>query len=140
MHNKNEAVVENKNSLAYPTRTLDPPITIVEQAKEIEKAQETIKSSVNSKLDVIVKQIRSLQEEAKRIVDEANENIELHKVSCNFEKRPGETIHLYEKEGSNSLYFSRLSPGDWSGNPPNRYLGSYIMEYDRSFKMVEKNF
>lgn len=137
MHNKNEPVVENKNSLAYPTRTLDPPITIVEQAREIEKAQEAIKNTVNTKLDVIVKQIRSLQEEAQRIVDEAKENIELHKVSCNFEKRPGETIYLYEKESNNTLYFSRLSPEDWGERPPNRYLGSYKMDYDRSFKRIE---
>lgn len=135
MHNKQEAIVENKSSLPYPTRTLDPPISIVEQAKEIEKAQESIKSSVNNKLDVILKQIKSLQEEAKKIVNEANENIELHKIPCNFEKRIGETVHLYEKSNMNR-YFSRLSPEDWQGNPPNRYLGSYVMNYDKSFKKV----
>jgi hypothetical protein len=61
-----DPIVENKAFLEYPIRTLDPPISIVDRAKEIEKADQWIQAGVNQKLDVILKQIRSLQKSCKR--------------------------------------------------------------------------
>lgn len=135
-HNKNEPVVENKNSLTYPSRTLDPPITIVDQAKEIEKATDRIKTDINSKLDMIVKQIKFLQDEARKIINDAYDNIELHKIPCNFQKIPGEVIYLYDK-GGEALYFSRLSPEDWNNNPPHIYKGTYKLKADKLFEKIQ---
>ncbi|MCG8570088.1 MAG: DUF2452 domain-containing protein [Spirochaetes bacterium] len=134
-HNKKEPEVKNKNTLPYPSRTLDPPISIVEQAKEIEKAEKMLSLQVNGKLELIVKQIRFLQEEARKIIEEAHHDLNLHKVKCNFVKIPGETIHLYEK-ADHSLYFSRLSFQDWQGEPPHVYKGSYQFREDHSFVKI----
>ena len=130
-HNKREPVVENKRSLAYPTRTLDPPITLVDRAKEIETAHESIRSHVDSKLELILKQIQALQAEAKEIVAAASRDVELHKVKCNFEKQVGQSIYLYEKE-SGEKYFSLISPQEWNP-PPHTFLATYTMRGDRSF-------
>lgn len=69
-HNKKEPIVEDKYLLPYPTRTLDPPIRLVDRAREIELADESIKTNVGGKLELILKQIRGLQDEAKRIMEE----------------------------------------------------------------------
>ena len=135
MHNKSEPVVEGKNALPYPTRSLDPPITLVDRAREIELAEESIQSHVNSKLELIVKQIRTLQQEARQIIDNAAVDSELHRIKCNFEKKIGMSIHLYEKPGGEK-YFSILSPREW-GTPPHRHIASYTIKADQSFEKIE---
>ena len=122
------------HSLTYGTSRLAPAISLVDRAKEIELAEESVQLHVHGKLEVIAKQIRRLKEEAELILKRAEKDIELHKARCQFEKKSGQTIHLYEKD-SNS-YFSLLAPKDWGGHPPHLYKGSYIMNPDRSFTEV----
>lgn len=119
------------HSLTFGTSRLAPAIRLVDRAREIELAEESVQLHVHGKLEVIAKQIRSLKEEAERLLEAAQKDIELHKAKCNFEKKPGQNIHLYEKEGF--PYFSLLSPADWGNRPPHRYMGSYVMNPDRSF-------
>lgn len=134
-HNKKEPVVQNKNTLKYPSRTIDPPITLVDMAKEIEKAESQIKLNISGKLDLIYNQIKKLQEEAKKIIDAAYNDMELHKVECSFIKSPGQVIYLYEKNNK-KLYFSRLSPDDWEEKPLNKFIGAYKLNIDQSFEKV----
>jgi hypothetical protein len=122
------------HSLTYGTSRLAPAIRLVDRAREIELAEESVQLHVHGKLEVIAKQIRSLKEEAERLLALAQRDIELHKAKCNFEKKPGQTIHLYEKE--NQPYFSLLSPNDWNGKPPHRLIGSFVMNPDRSFSEI----
>jgi hypothetical protein len=132
-HNKQEPIVENKNTLAYPTRTMDPPMQLVDRAREIEAAEGALKVQADGKLELILRQIRSLQQEARAIIEQAHQDVELHRVKCNFEKQIGEEIFLYEKPGG-GLYFSRLSPSDWNDNPPHDFRGGYRLQADRSFE------
>ncbi|NIS45583.1 MAG: DUF2452 domain-containing protein, partial [Aliifodinibius sp.] len=44
--------------------------------------------------------------------------------------------HVYEKTNG-KRYFSMLSPAEWGGTAPHRYIGSYQMEADMSWKTVE---
>jgi len=136
LHNKNEPVVPDKHSLPYPVRSLDPPISLVDRAREIETAQTSIQSHVSGKLDLIAGQIKALQEEARKILEQAEVDVELHRVKCNFEKRPGQEMHLYEKNGRET-YFSLLSPREWGGKPPHRHLGSYRLRADQSFERLD---
>ena len=133
-HNKREPVVEDKHLLPYGTRTLDPAITLVDRAREIETASQSIQTHVSGKLDLIAGQIRQLQAEAKKIMEQAQTDIELHKIKCNFEKKIGMTLHLYEKPGG-IKYFSFLSPEEW-GTPPHKFLGTYKLNADQSFELV----
>ncbi|GIX40903.1 MAG: hypothetical protein KatS3mg129_0636 [Leptospiraceae bacterium] len=130
-----DPVVKDKAFLNYPVRTLDPPISIVDRAKEIEKADEWLKAGVNQKLDIILKQIQSLQKQAKEIILKAEEDAKLHRVKCNFEKKPGMILHLYEKPNGEQ-YFSLLSPEEW-GTPPHKFLGTYKLNLDMSFEKIE---
>lgn len=122
------------HSLTYGTSRLAPKISLVDRAKEIELAEESVQLHLHGKLEIIAGQIRRLKEEAELILKRAEKDIELHKARCQFEKKPGQTIHLYEKE--NGTYFSLLSPKDWGNHPPHSYKGSYIMNPDRSFTEV----
>ena len=122
--------------MAYPTRTMDPPFSLVERAREIELAEESIQSHVHGKLDVIVNQIRALKEQARDLMQQAQRDMELHQIKCNFEKIVGQTIYLYRREGG-APYFSLLSPADWRGQPPHAFEGAYRLRGDRSFEEVE---
>lgn len=122
------------HSLTYGTSRLAPAISLVDRAKEIEMAEESVQLHLHGKLEVIANQIRRLKEEAELILKRAEKDIELHKARCQFEKKPGQTIHLYKKENGN--YFSLLSPKEWGGHPPHPYQGTYIMNPDRSFTEV----
>jgi hypothetical protein len=129
---------DNKRSLTYGTSRLDPAIRLVDRAKEIELAHESIRSHTHGKLDLILKQIRHLQEEAKLILDQAAIDTELHDVKCNFEKKVDQPYHLYQKEDG-TKYFSFISPEEWGGNPPHSFLGSYTMKSDRSFHKIKSD-
>ncbi len=136
VHNKKEAVVEDKHSLPYPVRTLDPPIRLVDRAREIEQAHLSLKTHAAGKLDVIARQIRGLQEEARRILEQAERDAALHRVQCAFEKRPGMDLHLYEK-ADGERYFSMLSPEEW-GTPPHAFRGTFRLQTDAGFECVRE--
>lgn len=128
-------LLENRRSLTFGTSTLDPAIRLVDRAKEIELAHESIKSHTNSKLELILKQIRHLQEEAELIIDQASVDAELHSIKCNFEKQIGQPYHLYTRPDG-TRYFSFVSPEEWGGSPPHDFVGTYAMKMDRSFEKL----
>lgn len=120
----------------YPLSRLAPPHDLVNVAREIQKADETIRTNVGSKLKVIAEQIRTLQDQAHEILESAERDSELHRARCHFARRPGHVYHLYRKD-DDSLYFSMLSPEDWGHDPPHHYEGSYRLEADMSWTPVE---
>ncbi len=139
---KASPIIAHKNSLAYPVSAGDAPIRLVDKAAEIEKATASVKLGVHQKLDVILKEIRHLQEMAKEIMEKAEEDIALHHIPCNFPKKPGDTIYLYrrKKNGTNpptDVYFSRLSPEDWNGEPIDEYMDAYRVQPDLSYEKLE---
>lgn len=139
MENKeelDEGIIENRHLLPYGTSVSDVPIRLVDRAKEIESAHASLQTVANGKMELILKQIRQLQEEAKLILEEAQWSAGLHLVKCNFEKKIGQTLHLYEKEDS-TKYFSLLSPEEW-GKPPHRFLGSYLLRADQTFQRISE--
>jgi len=126
------------HSLTFGTSRLAPPIRLVDRAKEIEVAEESLQIQVNGKLELIAQQIRALKAEAQKILDAAAKDVELHNAKCQFEKKPGQKMHLYEKNGEK--YFSLLSPREWGGSPPHAFIGSYVMNIDRSFSESPEEF
>jgi hypothetical protein len=136
MNDRRKIIVQNKNRLTYPSSTLDPVIRIVDQAREIENAHELIQTKVNHKLDVILKQIRILQDEARSIIDQAKADMELHQIPCRFIKKPGETLYLYRKI-QGDLFFSRISPDEWGESFQGTCLGIYKVTADLSFEKID---
>lgn len=120
----------------YGLSTLSPPITLVDTAREIEKADEVIGTVVGGKLKVIADQIRALQAHAQEVLNDAQRDLRLHRASCSFVRRPGHLYHLYEKRDG-SLAWSMLSPEDWGARCPHEYQGSYRLEADQTWTPVE---
>ena len=121
----------SQRDLPYPSSRLAARIELVNMAHEIERADQTLGIVVSGKLEVIRDQMRALQEQARRLLEEATLAARLHRARCNFRKIPGKIYHLYRREDG-ELYFSMLSPDDWGGKPPHGFEGSYRLENDMS--------
>ncbi|MBE7437631.1 MAG: DUF2452 domain-containing protein [Spirochaetales bacterium] len=134
-HNKSEPVVENHHSLSYPIRTLSPAFSLVDRAREIEEASAFLESTTGGKLSLIAEQIRALRTQAEGILESARRDAELHRLECAFQKKIGQTIYLYERPTA-TRYFSLLSPEDWKGAPPHRFIGAFRLQADQCFEEV----
>lgn len=122
---------ESDPSPQYPLSRA-APTSLVDVAAEIEHADTMLGSVTSGKLHVIVEQIRTLQQQAKQVLERAQRDSTLHRVSCPFKKRPGHVYHLYRKD-CGEQYFSMLSPQDWKGKPPHNYEGAWRLEPDMSW-------
>jgi hypothetical protein len=123
-------------SMPYPTSRLAAPIDLVDLAREIEKADQALGLVVGAKLEVIRDQMRALQDEARKLLEEAQISARLQRAKCNFRKIPGKVYHLYRRPDG-ELYFSMLSPIEWGGTPPHVFEGSYKVEIDLSLRPLE---
>merc|ERR1711918_63042 len=88
---------------------------LVELAAQVQKADQFTRATAGSKLTVIAEQVRFLQEQAKKVLEDARLNALLHKTACNFKKVPGKTYYVYKQRA----------------NP--EYVGGYRLEFDMSW-------
>lgn len=123
-------------ALSYPVSRLAPRYDLVDLAKEIAEADQTIGVAAGAKLDAIREQMRALREQAEAVLLEAQKSAELHRAHCTFKKLPGRVYHLYRRPDG-ELYFSMLSPEEWNGAPPHAFEGSYRLEVDMSFSPAD---
>ncbi|KAK7063254.1 hypothetical protein SK128_004243 [Halocaridina rubra] len=119
----------------YRTNKMDK-MDLVAMAQEIQKADSFVHANVSNKLQVIAEQVRFLQEQARRVLEEAKQSADLHHVPCNFVKKPGHIYYLYNRP-SGQNYFSIISPQEW-GNCPHEYIGAYRLEPDHSWTPEDK--
>ena len=124
------------HSAPYPVSRLAPGFGLVDLAREIEQADQIISSRLGSQMQIIADQVKSLQEQARKILAQAHEDQRLHHARCAFRRIPGHVYHLYE-EPDGSLAFSMLSPADWGGQPPKTFRGSYRLETDMSWTAAD---
>nr|XP_054368908.1 uncharacterized protein C1orf50 homolog isoform X2 [Mirounga angustirostris] len=73
------------------------------------EADEFIRANATNKLMVIAEQIQHLQEQARKVLEDAHRDADLHHIACNIVKKPGNIYYLY-KRGSGQQYFSIISP------------------------------
>lgn len=122
-------------SAPYPVSRLAPSMELVDLARTISEADNSIRTHATSKLAVIARQIKSLQDEARQILEQAQRDQQLHRARCNCQRIVGKTYHLYRDDRDES-YFSLLSPEDWHGQPPHAYEGAYRLESDMSWRAL----
>ena len=120
------------STMPYPASRLAPGIGLVDLAKEIAQADTLVNTRVNAQLQVIANQIKTLQDQARDILSNAQKDQQLHRAKCSFKRIPGKTYHLYEKDNQ-EIYFSLLAPSEWGGATPHRFKGSYRLEVDMSW-------
>lgn len=125
------------NSAPYPVSRMAPATELVDLAREIEHADNMLGNVVHGKLKVIAEQMKALQQEARTILEASARDQRLHRARCNFKRQPGKIYHLYGKDDE-SLYFSMLSPAEWGGEPPHRFIGSYRLESDMSWTPADE--
>ena len=127
----------NANTAPYPVSRLAPATELIDLAQTIAEADKTIQSHVSGKLHVIAEQIKTLQDQARQILEQAQQDQVLHRASCQCKRIIGHTYFLYEKN-NDQLYFSMLSPEDWGGTPPHLFKGAYRLEHDMSWTAMHE--
>jgi hypothetical protein len=116
----------------YALSRLAGPISLVDVAREIERADQTIASTAGAKLELIAEQMRNLRAQAEQVLERAQRDAELHRAEARFVRHPGKVYHLYERP-TGARYWSLLSPEEWAGAPPHAHVGSYRLELDQSW-------
>lgn len=120
----------------YPISRLAPAHDLVDVAREIQEADRMLGTVAGNKLQLLAKQIRALQDEARGLLEATRRDAQLHRAQCSFKRRAGHVYHFYRRpEGA--LYISMLSPADWRGQPPHAFEGSYRLEPDMSWTRAE---
>lgn len=125
-------VAESAHASPYPVSRLAPAHDLVDMAREIAEADHMLGTVASAKLEVIAEQIRQLQAQARTVLKQAENNATLHRARCSFQRRIGQTYHLYARDDGEH-YFSLLGPDEWHGDPPHRFCGSYRLEPDMSW-------
>jgi hypothetical protein len=126
------------HSSPYPVSRLAPAFQGNDLAAEVARAESMLSARTGAKLRVIADQIKALQAEARKVLEEAREEQALTRARCGFKRIPGHTYHLYRKADGDA-FFSMLSPEDWGGRPPQEFLGSYRLEADYSWTCADES-
>lgn len=121
---------------SYQTNRVGDPMDLIALAQQVQKGDEFIRANACNKLTVIADQIRYLQEQARKVLEDAKKDAELHHAACNVVKKPGNMYYLYMRE-SGQRYFSIISPQEWGPSCPHKFLGAYKLQYDMSWTPLE---
>jgi len=112
---------------------------LVELAGEIQTADKFTRATAGSKLSVIAEQVRFLQAQAQKILEEAQRDKEINHMACNFKRIPGKIYYIY-KRANGKNYMSMISPEEWGKDCP-EFIAAYKLENDMSwtpFENIEK--
>ena len=121
----------------YPMSRLAPVHDLVDVAKQIASADSMLGAVASAELAQIADQIRTLQERARDVLAAASASLEIHRVQCSFQKRPGHVYHLYAR-ADGTLWLSMIAPHEWGGEDADRQpRGSYRLELDQSFTRLD---
>ncbi|XP_037005280.1 uncharacterized protein C1orf50 homolog [Artibeus jamaicensis] len=120
----------------YHTHRAGDPLDLVALAEQVQKADEFVRANATNKLTVIAEQIQHLQEQARKVLEDARRDADLHHAACNIVKRPGNIYYLYKRE-SGQQYFSIISPKEWGTSCPHDFLGAYKLQHDLSWTPYE---
>ncbi len=120
----------------YPVSRLSAPVSLVDTARAIESASATVALRTNAQLEVILEQMRVLQQQARAIMEQATRDIDLIHVECRFRRVPGRIYHLYERPDGHR-YFSMLSPDEYGGTASG-FIGSFRYEHDQSWTRLDE--
>ena len=136
-NNRKQAHQGADHSAPYPVSRMAPAFELVNLAEEISQADTTLAAHASGKLRLIANQIKTLQDEARQVLEQTQRDQLLHRAQCNFKRQPGKIYHLYQKANGTS-YFSMLAPAEWGDKPPHTFLGSYQLELDMSWTPIEE--
>ena len=70
----------------YPVSRLGAPVSLVDMARVIESASAKVALRTNAQLEVIVEQMKALQERAREIIEQASRDVDLIHAECRFHR------------------------------------------------------
>lgn len=120
----------------YPVSRLGAPVSLVDHARFIESASSKVALRTNAQLEVIVEQMRALQERARAIIEQATRDVDLIHAECRFHRVAGRVYHLYERPDGHR-YFSMLGPDEFGGHAPSGFVASFRYEADESWTRLD---
>ena len=121
----------------YPVSRLAPQVSLVDMARAIESASSKVALRTNAQLEVIVEQMKALQERAREIIEHASRDVDLIHAECRFKRVPGRIYHLYER-ADGQRYFSMLGPDDYGRGGPSGFVDSFRYEHDESWTKLDE--
>lgn len=104
---------------------------LVELAGQIQTADKFTRATAGSKLSVIAEQVRFLQEQARKVLEEAQRDQEINHMACNFKRIPGKLYYIYKKPNGKK-WMSMISPEEWGQDCP-EFVAAYKLEHDMSW-------
>ncbi|CAH8561948.1 unnamed protein product [Dicrocoelium dendriticum] len=108
---------------------------LVDLAHQIQSCEQFVNSNACARLHLIIDQMQHLKRQAETILHDLKRDMEIHRLPCNFIKKPGTVYHVYERpEGTK--YMGLLSPEDWGSNCPHKYISSYKLLPDMTWLPV----
>jgi hypothetical protein len=125
------------SSSPYPVSRLGAPISLVDSARIIEAASSKVALRTNAQLEVIVEQMKALQERARQIIEQASRDVDLIHAECRFHRVPGRIYHLFERSDGHR-YFSMVGPDEFGGAVPSGFVASYRYEHDESWTRIDE--
>jgi alkylation response protein AidB-like acyl-CoA dehydrogenase len=106
-------------------------------AKTIESASSNVAMRANAQLEVIVEQMKALQERAREIIEQASRDVDLIHVDCRFHRVPGRIYHLFERADGHR-YFSMVGPDEYGRGGPSGFVASFRYEHDESWTRLDE--
>lgn len=82
---------------------------LVELASTIQQADKFTRATAGSKLSVIAEQVRFLQNQARKVLEEAQRDQKINHMACNFKRIPGKLYYIYKRPNGKE-YMSMISP------------------------------
>ena len=84
---------------------------LVELAAHVQTADKFTRATAGGKLQVIAEQLKHLQDQARKVLEDARLNALIHKTACNFKKVPGTTYYVYKnRRNPDTEFISMISP------------------------------
>ena len=99
------------------------------------QADKFTRATAGSKLSVIAEQVRFLQEQAKKVLEDAQKDQEINHMACNFKRIPGKLYYIYRRKNGKN-YMSMISPEEWGADCP-EFVAAYKLEHDMSWTPQE---
>ncbi|XP_008319175.1 uncharacterized protein C1orf50 homolog [Cynoglossus semilaevis] len=122
---------------SYQTNRAGDPMDLVALAAQVQTGNDFVKANACNKLTVIADQIRYLQEQARKVLEDAKRDADLHGAACNIVKKPGNIYYLYQRP-SGQKYFSIISPKDWGSNCPHQFVQGFKLQHDMSWTPLDE--
>ncbi len=121
----------------YPVSRLGAPMSLVDMAKAIESASSKVAMRTNAQLEVILEQMKALQERAREVIEQASRDVDLIHAECRFQRVAGRIYHLYERPDGHR-FFSMVGPDEYGTGGPSGFVASFRYEHDESWTRLDE--